>query len=76
MVLEDEQLRELARVLVEKVRSSTTVDWTIRENVQARLRVMVKRTLAQYGYPPDKQAIATETVLKQAELFADVWEKQ
>lgn len=72
-VLGDSELRDLARVLVEKVRGSTTIDWTIRENVQARLRVLVKRTLAQYGYPPDKQAIATETVLKQAELFADDW---
>jgi type I restriction enzyme, R subunit len=75
-VLGDEKLRDLARVLVDKVRGSTTIDWTIRENVQARLRVLVKRTLAQFGYPPDKQAIATETVLKQAELFADVWEKK
>lgn len=74
-VLGDEKLRDLARVLVDKVRKNTTIDWTIRENVQARLRVLVKRTLAQYGYPPDKQAIATETVLKQAELFADLWEK-
>lgn len=75
-VLGDEQLRDLARVLVDKVRKNTSIDWTIRENVQARLRVLVKRTLAQFGYPPDKQAIATETVLKQAELFADVWEKK
>ena len=75
-VLGDEKLRDLARVLVDKVRGSTTIDWTIRENVQARLRVLVKRTLAQFGYPPDKQAIATETVLKQAELFADVWDKK
>jgi len=75
-VLGDEKLRDLARVLVDKVRGSTTIDWTIRENVQARLRVLVKRTLAQFGYPPDKQALATETVLKQAELFADVWEKK
>lgn len=75
-VLGDDKLRDLARVLVDKVRGSTTIDWTIRENVQARLRVLVKRTLAQFGYPPDKQAIATETVLKQAELFADVWEKK
>ncbi len=74
-VLGDENLRDLARVLVDKVRKNTSIDWTIRENVQARLRVLVKRTLAQFGYPPDKQAIATETVLKQAELFADVWEK-
>ena len=72
-VMGDEKLRDLARVLVEKVRGSASIDWTIRENVQARLRVLVKRTLAQFGYPPDKQAIATEFVLKQAELFADEW---
>ncbi|MCG2688701.1 type I restriction endonuclease subunit R [Candidatus Parcubacteria bacterium] len=72
-VLGDDQLRELARVLVEKVRSNATIDWTIRENVRARLRVLVKRTLNQFGYPPDKQAIATEFVLKQAELFANEW---
>lgn len=75
-VLGDATLRELARVLVEKVRGSTTIDWTIRENAQARLRVLVKRTLNQFGYPPDKQALATEQVLKQAGLFADEWEKQ
>lgn len=74
-VMNDETLREIARVLVDKVRGSATVDWTIRENVKAKLRVLVKRILAKYGYPPDKQAIATETVLKQAELFADDWAK-
>ncbi|MCW9054637.1 MAG: type I restriction endonuclease subunit R [Candidatus Pacebacteria bacterium] len=74
-VMNDETLRDLARVLVDRVRASATVDWTIRENVKAKLRVLVKRTLAKYGYPPDKQAIATETVLKQAELFADDWAK-
>ncbi|MBI2120172.1 MAG: type I restriction endonuclease subunit R [Parcubacteria group bacterium] len=74
-VMNDITLRELARELVEKVRGSTTIDWTIRENAKARLRVLVKRTLNKYGYPPDKQAIATETVLKQAELFADEWGK-
>jgi len=73
-VIGDEQLRDLARVLVDKVRKNTSIDWTIRENVQARLRVLVKRTLAQYGYPPDKQTIATEFVLKQAKLFAEEWE--
>jgi type I restriction enzyme R subunit len=73
-VLGDKELRDLARVLVDRVRKNATIDWTIRENVQARLRVMVKRTLAQYGYPPDKQAIATELVLKQAELFAEEWQ--
>lgn len=65
-----EKLRELAVVLFEKVKKNTSIDWTIRESVRAKLRVIVKRTLRQYGYPPDMQKLATETVLKQAELIA------
>jgi len=72
-VLGDEVLRDLARILVERVRQNATIDWSIKESVRAKLKVIVKRTLRQYGYPPDKQAIATETVLKQAELYADLW---
>ncbi len=72
-VLGDETLRELAHVLVDRVRKNATIDWTIKESVRAKLKVIVKRTLRQYGYPPDKQAIATETVLKQAALYADSW---
>lgn len=75
-VMKDDQLRELARLLVEKVRNNAGVDWTIRANVQARLRVEVKKLLNKYGYPPDEQAIAADNVLKQAELFADEWSKQ
>ncbi len=67
-----EKLRELATVLYQKVRENTTIDWTIRESARARLKVIVKRTLRQYGYPPDMQELATETVLKQAELIADI----
>lgn len=74
-VLGDETLRDLARILVEKVKANTTIDWTIKESVQARLRVIVKRTLNQFGYPPDKQKLATENILKQAELLADDWAK-
>ena len=66
-----EKLRELAIVLYTKVRENTTIDWTIRESARAKLRVIVKRTLRIYGYPPDMQALATETVLKQAELIAE-----
>jgi type I restriction enzyme R subunit len=66
-----EKLRELAIVLYDKVRKNTTIDWTIRESVRAKLKVILKRTLRQYGYPPDMEAVATETVLKQAELIAD-----
>ena len=66
-----EKLRELAIVLYDKVRKNTTIDWTIRESARAKLRVIVKRTLHKYGYPPDMQKLATEIVLKQAELIAD-----
>jgi len=72
-VLGDETLRELARILVEKVRSNTSIDWTIKESVQAKLRTIIRRTLRKYGYPPDKQLLATENILKQAELFASEW---
>jgi len=65
------KLKELAIVLFDRVRKNTSIDWTIRESARAKLRVIVKRTLRQYGYPPDMQALATETVLKQAELIAD-----
>jgi len=64
-------LRELAVVLTEKVRENASIDWTIKENVRAKLKVIVKRTLRQFGYPPDMQLLATETVLKQAEKIAD-----
>lgn len=72
-VLGDETLKILARVLVEKVRSNTSIDWTLKESVQSRLRVIVKRTLRQYGYPSDLEFLATENVLKQAELLTDEW---
>jgi len=70
-LMQKETLRELAVVLYQKVKQNASIDWTIKENVRARLRVIVKRTLREYGYPPDMQAIATETVLKQAEMIAD-----
>ena len=55
------------------VRRNVTIDWTIRENVRAQLRVLVKRILRRYGYPPDKQEKATQTVLEQAALLTDIW---
>jgi type I restriction enzyme R subunit len=70
-VMKDEVLREIARELVEKVKKNASIDWTIRESIRAKLRVLVKRTLRKYGYPPDKQNSATEKVLKQAELFTE-----
>jgi type I restriction enzyme R subunit len=72
-VLGDEALRMIARELVATVRSNVTIDWTVRENVQAHLRVLVKRILRKYGYPPDKQEKATATVLEQAALLSDNW---
>ena len=71
MVLGDDQLKEIAREITDKVRANATIDWTIRESARARLMVIVKRTLTKWGYPPDNQAKAIETVLKQAELMAD-----
>ena len=72
-VLGDETLRTIARELVETVRNNVTIDWTLRENVRAHLRVLVKRTLRRYGYPPDKQEKATRTVLEQAEVLSADW---
>ncbi|MBU0996251.1 MAG: type I restriction endonuclease subunit R [Proteobacteria bacterium] len=70
-VMEKDKLRELAVVLYEKVKANASIDWTIKESVKAKLKVIVKRTLRQYGYPPDMQKLATETVMKQAELIAE-----
>lgn len=72
-VLGDDTLRTIARELVKAVRSNTTIDWTLRENVRAQMRVIVKRILRKYGYPPDKQEKATQTVLEQAEVLAGEW---
>jgi type I restriction enzyme R subunit len=72
-VLGDATLKTIARELVETVRRNTTIDWTVRENVRAHLRVLVKRILRKYGYPPDKQEKATLTVLEQAEVLSTSW---
>ena len=71
-VLGDETLRVIAQELVRTVRANVTIDWTLRKNVRAQLRVLVKRIL-RYGYPPDKQEKATETVLEQAALLSGEW---
>jgi len=68
-VLGDETLRTIAREVAEAVRKNVTIDWTVRENVRAQLRVIVKRILRKHGYPPDKQERATQTVLEQAEVL-------
>jgi len=72
-VLGEPTLIKIARELVETVRKSVTIDWTLRENVRAQLRVIVKRILRKYGYPPDKQERATQTVLEQAALLSQGW---
>lgn len=70
-VLGDETLKVIAKEIADKVKRNATIDWTIRESARAKLMVLVKRTLTKYGYPPDKQQKAIDTVLKQAELLAD-----
>jgi len=72
-VMGDEVLSQLARELADTVRRNATIDWTLRESARAKLRVMVKRTLRKYDYPPDKQKKATETVIQQAELLGEEW---
>ena len=72
-VLGDKTLRGIARELVETVRGNVTIDWTLRENVRANLRRLVKRVLRKHGYPPDKQEAATRTVLEQAAALSAGW---
>jgi len=72
-VLGDETLRAIARELVQTVRNNVRIDWTLKESIQAKLRVMVKRILRKHGYPPDMQKKATETVLEQATLICKDW---
>jgi len=72
-VLGEPTLLAIARELASTVRSNVTIDWTVRENVRAQLRVLVKRILRKHGYPPDKQEKATQTVLEQAEVLSEQW---
>ena len=69
----DDKLKVIAAELITQVRKSVTIDWTLRESARARIRVMVKRILNKYGYPPDLQDEAVKTVLKQAELLCADW---
>ena len=75
-VLGDAQLRDIAKVLLEQVRRDATIDWAERKNVQAKLKVNVKKTLAKYGYPPDQQAPATDMVLEQAKRYGNEWSQK
>ena len=72
-VLGEPTLKDIARELVQSVKKNVAIDWTMRENVRAQLRVIVKRILRKYGYPPDKQEKATQTVLEQAEVLSAAW---
>ncbi|HMR39388.1 MAG TPA: HsdR family type I site-specific deoxyribonuclease, partial [Ignavibacteria bacterium] len=74
-VLGDEKLKLIAREIADKVKKNATIDWTIRESARAKLMVLVKRTLKKYGYPPDMQQKAVDTVLKQAEMMAEYFTK-
>jgi type I restriction enzyme R subunit len=71
-VLGDETLRTITREVADALRKNVTIDWTLRQNVRAQLRVIIKRLLRKYGYPPDKQEKATQTVLEHVELLG--WE--
>ena len=71
-VLGEPTLVDIAHELVATVKKNVTIDWTVRENVRAQRRVIVKRILRKYGYPPDKQDKATQTVLEQAEVLSKI----
>ena len=72
-VLGHSTLRDIARELADHICRNAIIDWTLRGNVRAQLRVLVKRVLRKYGYPPDKQVRATQTVLDQAEDLTALW---
>ncbi|MBU0471124.1 MAG: DUF3387 domain-containing protein [Nanoarchaeota archaeon] len=65
--------KQIAIELTDLVRKNTSIDWTMRSAVQSKLKVMIKRLLRKYGYPPDQEKIATDLVLEQAKLFAEEW---
>ena len=70
-LMQQDKLRELAVVLTQKIRENASIDWQIKDSVRSKLKVIVKRLLRKFGYPPDMQLLATETVLKQAEMIAN-----
>jgi type I restriction enzyme R subunit len=72
-VLGDDTLKTIARELVKSVRANATIDWKDRENVRSKIRVTIKRILRKYGYPPDKQEKAIQTVMEQAETLCEEW---
>ena len=72
-VMGDDSLKVIAHELLVSLKSNVTVDWAHRESARARLRSTVKRILRKYGYPPDLQAAAVQTVLQQAEALSAAW---
>ena len=70
-LMQKDKLKELAVVLTERVRANVSLDWTIKSSARAHLRVIVKRVLRKFGYPPDMEQLATENVLKQAQMIVD-----
>jgi type I restriction enzyme R subunit len=74
-LLGDEILRHIARELVDTIRKNSSIDWTVRENVQAKMRIAVKKILRKYGYPPDLELKATDTVIEQAKMMASEFSK-
>ena len=73
LAMGDDKLKVIATELITQVRKSVTIDWTLRQSAQAKIRVMVRRILNKYGYPPDLQEEAVKTVLRQAELLCAEW---
>ena len=71
--LGEEILKKIARELTDMIKQNTSIDWKFRQSVRAKLRLMVKKLLKKYGYPPDKTQIATDLVLEQAEILSDKW---
>lgn len=72
-IMDDKELRKIAMELVKTIKNNITIDWTLRESIQAKLRVAVKKVLRKHGYPTDKQTIAVKTVLEQANLICQEW---
>lgn len=72
-ILGDDALRTIARELVDSVKRNVSIDWTMKEGVRAKIRVIVSRILKKHGYPPDKQEKATQTILEQAAMLSETW---
>ena len=72
-VIGDDKLKVIAHELLVSLKGNVSVDWARRDSARARMRVLVKRVLRKYGYPPDLQDAAVQTVLQQAEALSAMW---